>query len=142
MPGLQLSSGAEIPESEFEFTFARSGGPGGQNVNKVNSKAILHWNIEATTHVTYGCKQRFKEKFASRLTTDGLVVISSQEHRDQVTNVQECLEKLAAMLESVLTPPIARKATKIPKAVKVKRTESKREVGKKKQQRKSVDYDY
>lgn len=139
MANLILSSGREIPETEFEFTFARSGGPGGQNVNKVNSKAILHWDVTNSPSLTVPLRNRFVTKYASRLTADGVLVLSSQQHRDQITNVDECLEKLREMLESVLHPPVLRKPTKVPKAVKQKRTDSKREIGKKKQQRRSVD---
>lgn len=139
LANLILSSGKEIPETEFEFTFARSGGPGGQNVNKVNSKAILRWDITNSQSISAPMKNRFVERYGSRLTSDGVLVLSSQQHRDQLTNVDECLEKLREMLESVLKPPVIRKPTKIPKAAKIKRTEAKREVGKKKQQRRAVD---
>ncbi len=139
MVNLILSSGREIPESEFDFTFARSGGPGGQNVNKVNSKAILRWDITNSPSISSPMKKRFTDRYGSRLTSDGILVLSSQQHRDQITNVEECLEKLREMLESVLKPPVIRKATNIPKAVKIKRTEAKREIGKKKQQRRAVD---
>lgn len=123
----------------MEFSFARSGGPGGQNVNKVNSKAILHWDVTNTTSISSPMKNRFIAKYSSRLTAEGVLVLSSQQHRDQITNVEECLEKLREMLESVIHPPVLRKATKIPKSVKLKRTETKREIGKKKQQRRAVD---
>lgn len=139
MANLVLSSGREIPETEFEFSFARSGGPGGQNVNKVNSKAILHWDVTNSPSLSVPMKNRFIARYGSRLTAEGVLVLSSQQHRDQITNVDECLEKLREMLESVLHPPVVRKPTKIPKAVKLKRTEAKREVGKKKQQRRFVD---
>jgi ribosome-associated protein len=139
MANLILSSGREIPETEFIFSFARSGGPGGQNVNKVNSKAIMHWDITNSPSISVPMKNRFITKFGSRLTSDGVLVLSSQQHRDQITNVDECLEKLRDMLESVLHPPVVRKPTKISKAAKEKRTEAKRDIGKKKQQRRSVD---
>jgi len=139
MANLVLSSGREIPETEFEFSFARSGGPGGQNVNKVNSKAILHWDVTNSPSLSVPMKNRFIARYGSRLTAEGVLVLSSQQHRDQITNVDECLEKLREMLESVLHPPVVRKPTKVPKAVKLKRTEAKREVGKKKQQRRFVD---
>ena len=101
MANIVLSNGREIPETEFEFSFARSGGPGGQNVNKVNSKAILHWDITSSPSITAPMKNRFLEKYGSRLTLEGVLVLSSQQHRDQITNVEECLEKLKEMLESV-----------------------------------------
>ncbi len=142
MTNLVLSSGQEIPQAEFEFTFARSGGPGGQNVNKVNSKAVMHWNVVSSPSVPDHIKNRFLTKYASRLTVEGILVVTSQKHRDQITNVEECLEKLKEMLESVLNPPTPRRPTRVSKAAKIRRTEAKREVGKKKQQRRSPDADY
>lgn len=139
MPNIILSTSREIPESEFEFSFARSGGPGGQNVNKVNSKAVLHWDVTNSPSITEPLRQRFLSKYASRLTSEGVVVVTSQKHRDQITNVAECLEKLTEMLESVISPPVLRQPTKVSKAVKERRTNAKRELGKKKQQRRSVD---
>lgn len=142
MTNLVLSSGQEIPETEFEFTFARSGGPGGQNVNKVNSKAVMHWDITSSPSLPTHIKNRFIAKYASKLTLEGVLVLTSQKHRDQITNVQECLEKLKEMLETVLTAPTPRRPTRVSKAAKIRRTEAKREVGKKKQQRRSPDADY
>jgi ribosome-associated protein len=142
MANLILSSGKEIPQTEFEFTFARSGGPGGQNVNKVNSKAIMHWDVSASPSLTVPCKNRFVTKYGNRLTAEGILVITSQKHRDQITNVEECLEKLKEMIESVLAPPTPRVPTRVSKAAKIRRTETKREIGKKKVQRRSTDTDY
>jgi ribosome-associated protein len=142
LTNLTLSSGQEIPQSEFEFTFARSGGPGGQNVNKVNSKAVLHWDVVSSPNLPEHVKSRFLAKYASRLTLEGVLVLTSQKHRDQITNVDECLEKLKEMLESVINPPTPRRPTRVSKAAKIRRTEAKREIGKKKQQRRSPDADY
>ncbi len=64
---LSISETLEIPDEEFEITFARSGGPGGQNVNKVNSKAVLRWNVVASPSLPFGVRNRFLAKFANRL---------------------------------------------------------------------------
>lgn len=115
-----------IPESEIEFSFARSGGPGGQNVNKVSSKAILKWNIESNRTIDEAIKLRFKQAFGNRITVDGEVVISSDEYRDQPRNVEACKQKLCEMLKSVERPPKKRRPTKPTRASKEKRLAGKR----------------
>src|SRR5688572_23004504 len=93
-----------IPDSEVQFTFARSSGPGGQNVNKVNSKALLRWNVVASPSLPPDLKTRFLEKFRHRLTQDGDLLVTSQRYRDQPKNVDDCCDKVAAMLREVLVP--------------------------------------
>ena len=69
------NAGIRIPLDEFEWIFARSGGPGGQNVNKVASKAVLRWDFERSPSVPDDVKARFRERFPTRLTTEGEVVL-------------------------------------------------------------------
>jgi len=121
--------------SEFSFTFARSGGPGGQNVNKVNSKAILRWCVSESDSLPTDVKERFLKKYANRMTADGDILLTSQEARDQSSNIGICLEKLKAMIEIVLRPPKLRRPTKPSAAVQQRRVEKKRELSQKKQQR-------
>ncbi|MBY0358770.1 MAG: aminoacyl-tRNA hydrolase [Candidatus Obscuribacterales bacterium] len=132
---LTLNSHVQIPLTEFSFTFARSSGPGGQNVNKVNSKAILRWAVAISPSLPPGPRQRFLTKYASRITLDGELILSSQKYRDQSRNIDDCLEKLHEMLMSIISPPPVRRAVKISKAVKARRSEAKRENSQKKQQR-------
>lgn len=138
---LCVGDSLQIPLEEFDFTYARSGGPGGQNVNKVNSKAILRWPIVTSPSLPDDVKQRFLEKFASRITVEGEIVMSSQKYRDQARNVNECLDKLRAMIESVLKRPTPRRATKPSLAAKRRRVESKRETSHKKQSRRAPEID-
>ena len=79
-----------IPASEIEFTFARSSGPGGQNVNKTYSKAILRWNLWESRSVSQAVKDRFTENFSTRITVNGDVVIHSDESRDRAINEKTC----------------------------------------------------
>ena len=72
-----------IPEQEYELSFSRSGGSGGQNVNKVNTKATLHWNILKSTTLPPVVVERFMKKYGNKLSAEGVLTLSSQAHRTQ-----------------------------------------------------------
>ncbi len=128
-----------IPVDEIAFTFARSGGPGGQNVNKVNSKAILRWSVTASPSLPEDVRTRFLTKYANRLTSDGDLILTSQKYRDQSRNVDDCLEKLNDMLASVAKRPTPRRPTKPTYASELRRTQAKREHSAKKKKRRPPD---
>jgi ribosome-associated protein len=131
----------DIPIEEFEFTYARSGGPGGQNVNKVNSKAILRWSVTTSPSLPEAVRQRFLQKFSSRLTIEGELIITSQKYRDQARNVEDCMTKLQEMIASVAAAPIIRRKTKPTRASVERRVDSKKKTSAKKSQRRSpVEY--
>ncbi|MGV3608167.1 MAG: alternative ribosome rescue aminoacyl-tRNA hydrolase ArfB [Planctomycetaceae bacterium] len=123
---LRISPNITIPDEELHFTFSRSAGPGGQNVNKVNSKATLHWNPSQSAVIPPGVLARFLAANSSKITTSGDIVISSQEYRDQPKNTQACLDKLKQMLCLVLVPPKRRKPTKPTKGSQVRRLAEKK----------------
>jgi ribosome-associated protein len=114
-----------IPLEEFSFDFARSGGPGGQNVNKVASKAILRWRPAESPSLPPAVKERLLRKVASKLTTEGELIVTSQLTRDQGRNVEDCLEKLRQLVLAAATPPKPRRPTKPTAASRIKRLESK-----------------
>ena len=109
---LHVNSRIQIPLAEFEFTFARSSGPGGQNVNKVNSKATLRWGVRRSPSLPDDVKERFLAAYGSRVTTEGEILITSQRFRDQGKNVDDCLTKLCEMLAAVAVAPRKRRPTK------------------------------
>ncbi|REK12409.1 MAG: aminoacyl-tRNA hydrolase [Planctomycetota bacterium] len=135
---LTVNSRIRIPESELETTFARSSGPGGQNVNKVNSKAMLRWRARTSEALPDDVRERFLARYRSRITTDGDIIVSSQRYRDQARNVDDARKKLCAMLASVAVPPKKRKPTKPSRAAKQRRLESKQAQARKKQLRRPV----
>jgi ribosome-associated protein len=134
---LEVTDAIRIPLDEFEWSFARSGGPGGQNVNKVASKAVLRWNFDGSPSVPGDVKARFRVRFPSRLTTEGEVVLSSELTRDQGRNRDDCLVKLADMLRSVARPPKVRRPTKPTKGSQRRRVEAKKRQSVRKEGRKS-----
>jgi ribosome-associated protein len=115
-----------IPLSEFECTYVRSSGPGGQNVNKVNSKCVLRWDVRSTPSLREPVRARFMATYATRLTKEGELLLTSDSYRDQKRNFNDCLEKLAAMLKAVARPPKIRAKTKPTRG-----SERRREAGKK-----------
>ncbi len=114
----------KVPYSECNFSFSRSSGAGGQNVNKVNSRVTLSWDISASEVCNNAVKTRFKEKY-QRFIVGGLVVIHSQKHRTQKMNIDDCIEKLESLLSSVLVPPKIRRKTKPTKSSMRKRLDAK-----------------
>src|SRR5215831_4826746 len=92
--GMDIANGIAIPDEELQFSFARSGGPGGQNVNKVSSKAILRWDLGVNSSVPAEIKDRLRTLQRNRVTVEGELVIHAQNYRDQERNKLECLERL------------------------------------------------
>ncbi len=132
---LIISQRVRILAGELEWSFARSSGPGGQNVNKVNSKAVLRWRAVESPSLPEDVRQRFLSRFQSKLTEEGEIVIASDEHRDQPKNISASLEKLREMLRLVLVAPRKRKATKPSLGSKKRRLEGKQRQAEKKQGR-------
>ena len=129
-----------IPERELVFTFARSSGPGGQNVNKTETKATLRWDVSRSPSIPADVRARFVRTFATRITTDGELVISSQRHRDRLRNIDDCLEKLQSMLRQVAKPRAKRRPTRPSRgAVERRILEKKRRGGAKRERRRPAD---
>jgi ribosome-associated protein len=129
----------QFPQEELVFTYARSSGAGGQNVNKVNSKAVLRWSPRASRVLSFEMLERFLKKFGGRLTAEGDLIIMSDRFRDQGRNAADCLEKLREMIESVRFAPKKRKPTKPTFGSKQRRLREKKAHGEKKQNRRFRD---
>jgi ribosome-associated protein len=115
-----------VPMSEIRFTFSRSSGPGGQNVNKVNSKAHLRWAVTTTRSLNPEIHERFLAQNRKRITAEGELLLSSQRSRDQWRNVEDCLEKLRELIAAALVRPRKRRKTKPTRASVHRRLEDKR----------------
>jgi ribosome-associated protein len=123
---LEINEQIRIPDAEFAWSFVRSGGPGGQNVNKVASKAVLRWNLAASPSVPDEVKVRLRTQQRRRITGEGELVLNSQRYRDQGRNVEDCLEKLRAMILQAAVVPRARKATRPSRRAREARLKDKR----------------
>jgi ribosome-associated protein len=138
---LVVTNKIKIPLRELHFTFARSSGPGGQNVNKVSTKATLRWSVIDSPSITDHLRERFLKKYGRRINKDGDLLVTSQRFRDQGRNVADCLEKLRVMLAATAAPHKVRKKTKPTQAARRQRLEQKRAQSEKKQRRRSVRLD-
>jgi len=123
---LVISDKVRIPFAEFEFMASRSGGPGGQNVNKVNSRIQLRWNPTTSPSIEPDVAERFVKLAGKRMTKEGAILITGQEHRDAPKNKADCLERLAELLRVALVKPRARKVTKPSRGSKERRLKEKK----------------
>ncbi len=130
-----------IPASEVEITFARSGGPGGQHVNKTETKAHLRWNLATSAVLDDETRKRLQEKLERRITTRGEIVVASDRYRDQRRNVDEAIKRLVEMIQEALKRERPRKATKPTRASKRRRLDEKRRRGETKRMRKPPSRD-
>ncbi len=132
---LVINAQLQIPGKEISLSFARSAGPGGQNVNKVNSKAVLRWNVAASPSLPADVKHRFQQRFPTRINHLGEVVLASDRMRDQPRNISDCYEKLRQMILAVLVAERPRKKTRPSRGSVERRLQSKRQSSQRKQRR-------
>lgn len=126
-----------IPESELRLDFSRSSGPGGQNVNKVSSKAQVRWSVGASRVFTEEQKILVRAFAGKHLNKADEIVLSAESERSQLQNKEEVIRRLNALVEMALMPKKKRKPTKVSRSQKRKRVEQKRIVADKKRNRKS-----
>jgi ribosome-associated protein len=133
METLIVSKNLEIPLAELRFSFDRSPGPGGQNVNKLNTRAELRFDLKNSPTLSEDLRQRLSSSLAARLTQDGVLIVRSSRFRTQHRNRQDCLEKLAALLAVHLRPPPVKRRPKRPsRAAVARRLENKNRQAQKK----------
>lgn len=123
---LRITPSLAIPMREIELRYTRSSGPGGQNVNKVASKAVLRFDVGASPSIPEPLRRRAMTRLASRLTRDGALVLSSDANRDQPRNRAAVLERLRTLLAEAVAVPKRRRPTKPSAAARERRLAAKR----------------
>jgi ribosome-associated protein len=126
---IQVTSEIAIDESELSESFVRASGPGGQNVNKVSSAVQLRFDVRQSRSLANDVAIRLMKLAGSRLTKDGVIVITAQEHRQQERNRAEARERLFDLIRQAAVRPTVRRKTKVPKGEKKKRLEGKKRRG-------------
>jgi ribosome-associated protein len=124
-----------VDESELHFETVQSGGPGGQNVNKVASAVVLRFDIEQSPSLPDDVKQRLKKHGGKRVTNDGILIIKAMQHRSQLQNKTEALQRFYTLLSAALHPPRKRRPTKRTAASQERRLEAKKRNARKKAER-------
>ncbi len=114
-----------LDEAELLESFVRASGPGGQNVNKVSSAVQLRFDARGSRSLPDDVAVRLMRLAGSKLTRDGVIVLTADRFRDQIRNRADARERLVALIARAATPPVPRKATRVSKAAKARRTDGK-----------------
>jgi ribosome-associated protein len=123
---IRILPGLSIPDEELTFTASRSGGPGGQNVNKVNSKVTLYFDVGASPSLSPEQKRRILSKLSARVNSQGVLRVMSQRSRSQAINRDVAEIRFAELLRGALASPKVRRKTEVPPARRRSRLEEKR----------------
>ena len=138
---ISILPGISIPEDEVHFTASRSGGPGGQNVNKVSSRVTLIFHVRASAALSDDQKRTISQKLATRINKEGELRIISQRTRSQEMNRTDAIERFAELIRRALTPERPRVKTRVPAAAHERRIEKKKKRTRAKQARSRKDWD-
>ena len=126
MQKTEIKKGRFISDDDVIFRFSRSGGPGGQNVNKVNTRVTAFFDVAGSESFSESEKKRILKRLATRANKDGIVRIASQKHRTQKANRKAAVERLAELLREALKVRPVRKKTAVPEYARQKRLEEKK----------------
>ena len=139
---IEISDDIFISEEELVFKASRSGGPGGQNVNKVNTRVTLFFDVAGCEGLTVIQKRRILTRLSSRADKDGVIRVVSQKFRTQKANRRFAVERLKELLRAALKTRPVRKKTKIPERAHRRRLEDKRRRSMLKKQRSDKDFEF
>ena len=137
---LVISHAIVIPESELRLTAVRSGGPGGQNVNKLSTCMILEFDLRGTSYLNEKQKNRVAACLGHRVNRQGILRVRAQTYRTQAANRQAVIDKFVNLLRQALQPKRARLPTKVPNSIREERITQKKQRGEVKQARKKIKH--
>ena len=137
--GLAVLPGLVIPEGELQVEAAHSGGPGGQNVNKVATKVVLRFDLLGSRTLSEVQRARLRERLGPRLTRSGEIVLHASRFRERPRNLEDARQRLAELLREALRTPRRRRATRPTRSSVRRRLEHKRRRGETKRRRRSGD---
>jgi ribosome-associated protein len=135
-----IDENLSIPDEELSFQFSRSSGPGGQNVNKVSTRVTLLFDVSGSTSLTHEQRSLITRRLSTRITKAGVLRITSQKHRSQSANREAARERFIELVRAALKQTRPRRRTKVPKAVRERRIEEKKQRGRLKRERRR-DYE-
>lgn len=135
---IHICGNLSIDEKELEWDFVRASGPGGQNVNKVSTAVQLRFDVINSQSLPDDVKQRLVKLAGRRMTKEGELIIDARQYRYQERNREDALKRLIELIKKATEKPKPRKKTKPSLGAKMKRLESKRQVGEKKRLRQAV----
>lgn len=126
---IEVTPSVSIEESEIQFDFIRSTGPGGQNVNKVATAVQLRWDVRATTALPPDVKERLARLAGSRITGEGILIIEARRYRTQEQNRFDAVQRLVALVQKALEAPKPRRKTRPSVTASAARVGAKRQRG-------------
>lgn len=123
---VEINPELAVPDSELEVRTSRSGGPGGQNVNKLETRVTVRFDVLGSPSLSEEQRELIRDRLGTRISRAGVLQVSSQRHRTQAANREAAVARLAELLAAALTPEAERRPTRMPKAAKRRRLEDKR----------------
>ena len=124
---IEIAPNTFLPEDELTYKTSRSGGPGGQHVNKLNTRVMVLFDVSTSRSLSEDQKHRIVENLATRMNKQGVLRVVSQKHRSQEANRQAAVERMQRLLREALAPRPVRKKTRVPAAARERRLKEKKQ---------------